>query len=199
MEASELYLDAVVNGEKETATFIREKYNLANYDLFKLAVQRNIKLSDLNMAWTQKEQIAYYTVVLEKDCLELYLQQEEGLTSLLGKKDVRQVLFKSTSARIIHHLCKQGEYKPIIIEYLIRSMRSEEGLPEKEYQLLASICAQYASVKFLTTRFITQASARNPHLCKLLLRLGARPSEEQKQMLFRQSAAFHKALFGEDV
>lgn len=192
----ELYFDLTLARQKEITTLIRKKCDISTYRLFKLAVQRNMKISELNMMLTKYERIGYYSVVLEEDCLELFLEQEEDLRSLLSEENIHLELVKNGSSRIIHHLCKKGEYEPIIREYLVRSLRSWNGLREKEFELLSSVCAQYASVEFLTECFMTHTSHFNVHLCKLLLRLGAKPSEEQKQGLF---PSFRNELFAEDV
>ena len=191
----DLYLDLLLTGEKEIGHLIGMKCSISHYSLLNRAVKRKIKLSELRLKFDQYEIRHYFIILVETDCLELYLEQEAMLCSVLTERELLLLVVESSSSRITHHLCKQGRHKEILDEY----MRHGENLKETQHELLSSICNQYFTVEFLTLRFMDQASNHNAYLCKLLLCLGAKPNEEQRQMLFRQAPSFHKKLFAEDV
>lgn len=193
----ELYIDLCLAKQQEILTLINSKCNnISSFACFKCAIKRKVKLSDLNMKLDKFKMRHYYIGILEADCLELFLAQEEQLRTVLSEDDICLLVVESSSESIVYHLCKEGKQEAIIKEYF---SYGKNTLKDKQFKLLSSVCVQYCNAEFLTKLFVAEAWRENKYTCQLLLQLGAQPSQKQKQEILRLSPAFHRKLFAEDV
>lgn len=187
--ANDLYLDLLLAGEKETCVYIKKECQLDTPELFLRAAKRDVDLFELDEESCARFPLCYYSSITQTDHLPLFLKRKELLLTRLSKQRIYVELSYGFSPKILEYEALHGEHEIVIFTLLRRLIQPNEDL-------LRSICSQVECKELLTKEF---SLSENKKVLRLLLELGARPSDKQKEALRAKNSKLHAKLFAEDV
>lgn len=135
----------------------------------------------------------FFSTILEQDTLPLFLEYRDEITAYMRDDTLYWNMAYYFSEKILEHEAANGQRKEVIICLLQRCI--SQGT--RQELLLRSICARTDSLSLLSELLLTQGTSLIK--LRLLLELGVKPTQEQKEALRVQNSELYDALFGEDV
>lgn len=192
--AYRLYCDLLTTRNEKACTLIRKRCKVSPTLVIHFAVEMGIDVLELDPELCKEHEFSFFASILEHDQLPLFLKYgRETIYKIFGVTSTYRRLCDYISRKILEHEVANGHEEEVVV-FLLEKCTSQGT--EQEL-LLRSICNSMNYLPILTKTFgvITDSLVR----LQLLLDLGVRPTDEQKETLRARNPQLYEQLFAEDV
>lgn len=194
--ANNLYLDLLLASQKDICEQIKVWSILDWPQLFIRAAQRDLDLVELDEELCMQYSLSYYFSIAQTDHLALFLKYKEFFLARMTKERFYIQLAREFAPKVLEYEALHGEEEIVLLSLLEEFYRLQPSHFARYKTLLRSICVQVECKELLTKAF---SFVENKKLLQLLLELGARPSDKQKEALRVKNSGWYAKLFVEDV
>lgn len=157
-------------------------------------VKRGLAISDFGGLFSKSDISLYYTSIIQKDLLDVFLQIEADIIAFNGKQNLCWQVCRWCAPKIARHLCLQG-YVELIIDQFATFNNPWQG----EYDFILPFCREFSSTTFITATFMDRLRKNKDSECRTLFRLGVKLSPEELDELRVIRPVLHAKLFSEEV
>lgn len=201
-----IYLDLLILNSPSKQRMIDKKCEINRPYLCRLLVEKNVNVFSLAYDFSSHDFKCYFEYIISMDNLELFTQLEGAVVAKFSKKKIAELLLdvvvpydKKTpnrTSKIMNYFCTQGNYELVVVDCVHRlGYNNTPG-----YMLfLNELCAKHDYRETISHSFSWDIAKQGKEAYMLMLSLGARPSEEQKQKLQTDNPRVYREIFSDDV
>lgn len=196
--ALNILLDLFERKEKQIIVLFPFMRGLDTKFLIEQAIERKIKIDFDNALFKVKRVDYYYNLILERDCVELFLIHKDDIESSIDDYHFYKILSQNYSSKILRHVGVNQELGGWCVTHVLDEV-GRGGPSERKEELLRYLCSLYDYRDLITRDLLRSFDNRPLSESIFFARLLPKPDEETKQKLRAKNPELFTQLFGEDV
>lgn len=185
----QLYLDLLICGEAKSCELIRSSCSMDIHLLAKLAVKRGIDFLELDCRVPRGH---FFSAIIAADNLVLFDKYRDEIKNY-SAINVYWDLCHIPATKILEREVRNGHERKVVRSLLQRCISPGT----KQELFLISLCNRFDCSIALSEAF--DVATDSLMRLQLLLRLGVKPTQEQKEKLLSRNSELYTRLFVEDV